>query len=100
MHETDQTPKDKVQIQVVTTSGNYPETGYRDYPGAEPLRAVLQQAGAHLKLHNTDQWLAKLDGRELDPARSLAENSITGPVLIMWGQHDSGGGHGSDAPGR
>ena len=91
--------KDKVQVQIVTTSGNYPEEGYRDYPASEPLQAVLQQAGAHLKLHNTEQWLAKIDGRQLDKARSLAENSITGQVLIMWGQDDSGGGNGDDASG-
>jgi hypothetical protein len=87
----------KVGVQVVTVSGNYPDTGFREFPGSEPLSAVLDQARAHLKLHITDQWMAKLDGRTLDASLALIANGISGNVQIMWGQDESGGGSPTDA---
>src|SRR5689334_12600222 len=87
----------KVGVQVVTVSGNYSDNGFREYPGSEPLSAVLDQARAHLKLHNTDQWLAKLDGRTLNARLSLTADGISGNVQILWGQDESGGGSLTDA---
>jgi hypothetical protein len=88
----DHGPKDKVQVQIVTVSGNYPDDGFQSYPAAEPLKAVLEQARGHLKLHDTGSWLAKLNGRVLDQNKSLADNGITGDATVMWGQEESGGG--------
>ena len=84
--------KQKVQIQIVTVSGNYPATGFNEYPPSEPLGAVLSQAAAHLKLHGTENWIAKLNGRILNKSESLAANGISGQAVIMWGQDESGGG--------
>jgi len=84
--------KAKVLVQIVTTSGNYPDTGFNEYPPTEPLSAVLNQARAHLKLHDTENWIAKLNGRTLNQNESLAANGVSGEAVIMWGQDESGGG--------
>ena len=85
-------PKDLVNIQVVTGSGNYPESGYRHYNRHEKLETVLHQAAKHLKLQNTDGWVAKLVDRTLDPSRTIWENQILDESKIFWAAPERGGG--------
>lgn len=81
-----------ITIQVVTTSGNFPSEGFGSFNEHEPLHAVLNQAAGHLKLRNTDGWLAKLGDRILDPQLSLEANGILSGSQIFWGPVERGGG--------
>ena len=94
MNETEQHHQhpEHVEVQIVTVSGNYPEEGYHKYPASELLRTILEAAKQHLKLHDTENWIAKLDGRTLTPSLSLESNHVTGKATIMWGKDESGGG--------
>ena len=82
----------KIEIKVVTTAGNYPEAGFKEYAAHEKLSKVLDEAADHLKLQNTGNWIAKLDGRTLNPALSLAENHIPNRSKISWAPAEPGGG--------
>jgi hypothetical protein len=84
--------RERVQVQVVTVSGNYPEDGYKKYQGSDLLRKVLEEAKNHLELHDTENWMAKLDGRILDPNLSLEANHVPGKAQIMWAKDEHGGG--------
>jgi len=83
---------DTIGVQVVTTSGNFPDSGFRSFNGHEPLHAVLSQAASHLKLRNTDGWVAKLGDRVLDPQLSLDANGVPSGSQIFWGPVERGGG--------
>lgn len=82
----------KIEVKIVTTAGNFPEAGFRAYTADEKLSKVLEEAADHLKLQNTGSWIAKLDGRTLDPALSLAENHIPNKSKISWAPAEPGGG--------
>lgn len=91
-HGQPQKDEQHISLQIVTTSGNYPETGYREFNQHERLATVLQQAAAQLKLKNIDGWVAKVGDRQLDPAKTLAENGLTDETRIHWGPTERGGG--------
>jgi hypothetical protein len=82
----------KVEIQVATGSGNYPENGYEDYNVHEKLSTVLHHAQVHLKLQDTASWVARVGERVLNPGLSLAENNLFGRVRIVWAPTEPGGG--------
>jgi hypothetical protein len=92
-HSTAADQQNKVEIQVITTSGNYPAGDeYGSYNMHEKLSTVLHQAARELKLQGTDSWQAKDGERVLDPNRTLAENGITSKTQIYWAPVESGGG--------
>lgn len=84
-----------VAIQVLTGSGNFPETGFRDYASQERLANVLKLAANHLKLQSTDGWVARLGDRELNPTLTIAANNIPNDSKILGGRRESGGGYAS-----
>jgi hypothetical protein len=81
-----------VGVQIITTSGNFPDRGFGEFNSREMLRAVLKQAAAHLKLHNTQGWIARLGNRQLNPDQSLAQNQVPNDSKIFWGPAEPGGG--------
>lgn len=89
---TTQPQQNLIDIQVVTTSGNYPETGYQHFNVHEKLSTVLHQAASRLKLVNTDGWVARIGERVLNPDLTIAENAITGPATIRWAPVERGAG--------
>src|SRR4051812_11088200 len=89
----DKDKQNKVEIQVITTSGNYPAGDeYRSYNVHEKFSVVLHDAAKELKLQGTEAWQAKDGERVLDPSRSLAENGVTGRTRIYWAPIEPGGG--------
>jgi hypothetical protein len=85
-------PKNQIEVQVITGSGNYPDTGFQHYNLHEKLETVLHQAAVHLKLQNTDGWIARLGDRQLNPALTLADNQIPSGSKIFWAPTERGGG--------
>lgn len=83
-----------VAIQVVTGSGNFPDTGFRPYNVHERLENVLKLAANHLKLQATDGWVVRLGDRELNPGLRLMDIDIPNESRIFWARREPGGGGG------
>jgi len=84
--------KNQVALQVITTSGNFPEKGFADFNIHEKLEVVLKAAARELKLQGTQNWVARLGNRQLDPALTLEANHIPNDSKIFWGPTEPGGG--------
>jgi hypothetical protein len=82
----------EVEVKVVTTAGNFPEVGFKEFREHEKLQAVLDEAARHLKLQNTQGWIARLGDRQLNGALSLKENQIPNKSKISWAPSEPGGG--------
>jgi len=91
MSEHDQ-HEHKIEVKIVTTAGNFPETGFKEFSRQEKLETVLKEAAEHLKLHNTENWIARLGDRQLNPALSLEANQIPDKSKISWAPSEPGGG--------
>lgn len=82
----------KIAVKVVTTAGNFPESGFQEFNSHEKLETVLKEAARFLKLQNTDTWIARLGDRQLNPALSLEANQIPDKSKISWAPSEPGGG--------
>ena len=82
-----------VLVEVVTTSGAWPHHGYESVPSHQPVKDQLKKAAEKLKLANTTNWVAKVDGKEIDVNRSYTENHLKCKVVIDYGPRASGGGN-------
>jgi len=82
----------KIELKVVTTAGNFPESGFQEFNSHEKLETVLKDAARFLKLQNTDGWIARLGDRQLNPALSLETNGIPNKSKISWAPSEPGGG--------
>ena len=85
--------KNLIDLQVITGSGNFPESGFKQFNIHVKLETVLHDAAIHLKLQNTDGWVARLGGRQLDPSLSLEANHIPDGSKIFWAPTERGGGN-------
>lgn len=81
-----------VEVVVLTTSGTYPASGTDRVPANQKVRQQLRKAANELGLTDTDAWVAKVGGREIDPEKSYVDNQLTGTVRIDWGPREGGGG--------
>lgn len=77
---------------VYTTSGAYPRQGHKREKVTEIVTDFLHEAARALRLTDTSGWIATVDGLDIDPAKSFAENRLTGTVTIHWGPREGGGG--------
>ncbi len=81
-----------VEVRVATTSGTYPSNGFKEVPIEEKVSIILREAAKELKISNTDDWFAKVDGREINPDLSYKENGLSGRITIDYGKRHGGGG--------
>lgn len=81
-----------VLVAVYTTSGAYPREGHKREKATEIVAEFLQKAAHALHLTDTNGWVATVDGRDINPAQTFAENHLTGTVTIHWGPREGGGG--------
>ena len=81
-----------VEVQVVTTSGVYPVHGTDKEPINHPVMKALEKAQKELDIADTTNWIATVGGTEIDPAKTYAENHLSGQVKIDWGPREGGGG--------
>lgn len=88
----DKKPETHVDVLITTTSGNYPDTGRDRVPVNQPVRQQLQAAAKKLDIVDTTGWVAMVNGELIDPAKSYAENNLTGNVTIDYGRSEGGGG--------
>ena len=80
-------------VAVITPSGTFPnDDNYRRSYDAAHVEKILKAAAVHLHLTNTGDWVAYVDNRQIDPAKTFAENDLCGVVEIEWHKHEGGGG--------
>lgn len=84
--------KNHVEVAVVTTSGRYPASGFVKVASHEPVETELKRAVNGLHITDTNGWIARVDGRQIDPAKSYAQNNLTGTVVVDYGPREGGGG--------
>lgn len=81
-----------LQVAVVTTSGSWPKVDYETTPSHQKVKIVLKQAIDSIKIVSTDNWVAKVDGIEINPEISFEENNLHGKISIDYGPREGGGG--------
>jgi hypothetical protein len=82
-----------VAVAVLTPVGIYPnEEDFRREPESTVIEKVLKAAAEKLKITNTTDWVAKVDGRKLDPAKTFKHEGLSGIVEIEYHKHEGGGG--------
>lgn len=82
-----------VAVAVITPVGTYPdEEDFRRVHESTVVETVLKEAALHLKITNTTDWVAHVDGRRIEVHRTFAENDLCGAVEIEWHKHEGGGG--------
>lgn len=83
-----------VYVSVITTSGSWPSVGFAQMPRNQPVKVFLDKATAGLKIVSTPEWVARVgvDGRIIDPAKSYADNQLSGQFSIDYGPDHGGGG--------
>jgi hypothetical protein len=84
--------RDHVDVSVYTTSGSYPRSGFEKQPISAVVNKVLEEAKRSLQLTDTTNWIARIDGKEIDPAKTYRDNHLSGKVKIQWGPREGGGG--------
>lgn len=90
--DSDKHKPDSILVKVVTTSGIYPRTGFENVKATEKVSKVLHDAAHALHLTAVNDWVAKVDTKEIDPNKTCVENHLHGEVCILWNPPEGGGG--------
>jgi len=88
----DDHPSQHIEVEVLTTSGSWPSSGYEDVPLHQKVRVALERAARVLGLTNWSGWIAVVAGRQIDPERSYLENGLSGRAVVDFGPVEGGGG--------
>lgn len=85
--------EDEVAVSVITPAGVYPDE--QDYRKASPndrIKLILDLAAEKLKLKNTQDWVVRAHGREINPDHTFSEEHLKEIVEIEWHKREGGGG--------
>src|ERR1051325_4273970 len=83
-----------LEVQVVTTSGTYPDEGSDKVAANQPVKVELEKAQKQLEITDTTGWIVTVSGSPIDPNKSYADNGLKGSVKLDWGPKEGGGGKG------
>lgn len=82
-----------VAVAVITTAGIYPsEDEFRRVDRDTEIEDVLKKAAKKLHLTNTDDWVARVDEKEVNTKHSFRHEGLKGIVEIEWHKREGGGG--------
>lgn len=85
-----------VEVSIATTAGFFPTEGFNKVPANQKVDVELQKAKESLKIKDTASWVASVitpaGKRPVDPAKTYAENGLSGEIEIDWGPSEGGGG--------
>lgn len=82
-----------VAVAVITPKGIYPdENDFRRVPESTVIAEVLKAAADQLKITNTSDWVAKVDGQQLNVDKTFKHEKLSGIVEIEYHKHEGGGG--------
>ena len=83
---------ERVEVAVHSNAGRFPEQGFSQVSADQKVSVELERAAKALGITNLSAWIAKVGGREIDPAKSYEENDLKGRFVIDLGPRESGGG--------
>ena len=83
--------EEHIDVAVHTTAGRFPVTGYDSTPVHQKIRIMLERTAKALKITNIDQWVARVDGKELDLNATYVESNLSDEIVIDFGPRESGG---------
>ena len=93
MENEDNKPEDRtINVRVITSSGGYPCKGHEKVPLTEPVSAVLVRAASALGIVDTTQWVAAVNGAQIDVSKTYVQLGLHGEVKIDYGRSEGGGG--------
>lgn len=75
-----------------TTSGFFPDGGFKQIHVNQPIKVLLEKAADALNLTGTNEWVVRVDDREINPTESYQDNELAGQITIDWGPSEGGGG--------
>lgn len=81
-----------VLVMVVTTSGTWPAEGFDETPAHQKVRQQLEKAAKGLRLTETTNWFAQVNGVEIDVEKNYLELNLSGSIIIDYGPREGGGG--------
>lgn len=81
-----------IEAAVSTTSGFFPDDGFKRVPINQPVKVLLEKAAKSIGLADTDGWVARADDREINVNNSYQDNGLAGQITIDWGPSEGGGG--------
>ena len=85
-----------VDVSISTTAGFFPAEGFNRVPVNQKVEIELRKAMEALKIKDTAGWVASVitaaGKRPVDPAKTYAENGLSGEIEIDWGPSEGGGG--------
>lgn len=91
-HHHDHPHHEHVEVAVHSNAGRFPEHGHNKVSRDQHVLVELERAAKHLGITNLAAWVAKVNGREINPAHSYKENHLEGCFIIDLGPRESGGG--------
>lgn len=83
---------DELEVSVSTTSGTYPKKGQKKVKAGDLVAEFLADAQKHLHLTDTSNWAVTVDGKEVNPNQTFAQNGLHDTVVMTWGPRHGGGG--------
>jgi len=91
--EADKRKAHDVAVVVITPKGIYPdEDDFRRVAETTVIAEVLKAAADKLKITNTSDWIAKVDGRRIDPSKTFKNEKLSCIAEIEYHKHEGGGG--------
>jgi hypothetical protein len=82
-----------VAAAVITPVGVYPDDeAFRRADEKTVVNDILRLAAEKLKITNTTDWVAKVDGNKINPEHTFKRENLSGIVEIEWHKHEGGGG--------
>lgn len=84
--------KNQVSVVVITTSGTWPMEGFETVPDHQKIKNQLEKATRELHLTDTTNWIAKINGQEIDVEKNYIELGLNGEISIDFGPREGGGG--------
>jgi hypothetical protein len=91
--EAEKRKEHDVAVAVITPKGIYPdENDFRRVPESTVIAEVLKAAADQFKITNTSDWVAKVDGQQLNVDKTFKHEKLSGIVEIEYHKHEGGGG--------
>jgi hypothetical protein len=84
---------EKLLVTVFTTSGTFPAQGALRVEASELIANILARAADKLRITDTTDWVAQVNGVDINPQLTFAQAGLSGEVDIEWGAREGGGGH-------
>lgn len=79
-------------VEVATTAGIWPSDGPEEVPNHQKVKVVLTKAADSLQLRDTSNWIASVDGLEINPELNYVDQTLAGHIVIDYGPREGGGG--------